>query len=521
MSSLGIYFGSKVITIVEAKGKKLVNSTQIAQSTISTGNELEEKVPQEVKLIEIIALFKDEFRKKKIQSKEATLCLSGKDLIIRTFEIPIMPHEELRSAINFEAKKYIPFKVEELISDYQVQLDKQTRTNLVLFMGIKKEVLERYVSIFNQLDIKLNAIEYSAFDVLRCLKLARSSDSGVIGILGADITGEDEINFTVLENGFPLFSRDIYLAVGPEGMLETSPKASEALLEKLKSEVRISLDYYDRKFPSKNIKKLFLISSQEHAAELKEFIKEFGLSVHIEDYSSFMSKQISGSLSFIKAVGCALSKAIKTRIKLDLLGAKEKATSLKGKNLQAEALALVKGLKVDRGIVALGLLICIAPYLFGLYRKQALLDELKGVVVKRAQVISVNPESTYDELVNTDNEYKKKLDTVAGLINKQLFVTTPLNVIPKAIPKGVWLTSFVLSEKDVNKADLLLEGMVFLSDSDKEIETANRFLSNLKQDPDFTNYFKDISITSLDRSRLGKVTATGFIIHCSTYKAGE
>ncbi len=123
MSSLGIYFGPKLINIVETKGRKPVRDIEVPQTTISAG-ELEEKVPADVKTIEIIALFKDELRRNKIDARESTICLSGKDLIIRTFEIPVLPREELQSAINFEVKKYIPFKVEDLISDFQLKFDK-------------------------------------------------------------------------------------------------------------------------------------------------------------------------------------------------------------------------------------------------------------------------------------------------------------------------------------------------------------------------------------------------------------
>src|SRR3989338_4731447 len=181
MNSLGIYFGPKVIGIVETKGKKIIHNISIPQTTISTG-ELEEKVPSDVKLIEIIALINADLRRNKIESREAALCLSGKDLIIRTFEVPLLTREELQSAINFEARKYIPFKVEDLITDFRLKPEKATHTSLVLFMGIKKETLDRYVSILSQLDIKMSSIEYSAFSVLRALRLAKFSEKGVIGV---------------------------------------------------------------------------------------------------------------------------------------------------------------------------------------------------------------------------------------------------------------------------------------------------------------------------------------------------
>jgi type IV pilus assembly protein PilM len=132
MSALGIYFGTKVISIVETMGRRVLNNIKIPLSTVSLG-ELEEKVPDEIK---IVALIKEELRKRRISAKEVTIALTGRDLIIRTFEMPILPLGELKSAVTFEAKKYIPFKVEDLVSDSQFKLDKSTRGNLVLYMGL-------------------------------------------------------------------------------------------------------------------------------------------------------------------------------------------------------------------------------------------------------------------------------------------------------------------------------------------------------------------------------------------------
>lgn len=253
MTSLGIYFGPMAISIVETKGRKLINNIQISQSAIFTAD-LEEKVPAEAKMIRTIALFKEELRKNRIEAKEATLCLSGKDLIIRTFEIPMLPRNELQNAVNFEVKKYIPFKVEDLISDFQLKFDKTARTSTVLFMGIKKETLDRYISILDQLNIKINAIEYSAFSALRYLKLGGLRDKGLIGVLEADLQRNDEANLTVLENDFPLFSCDITLLNRAEQAGRSEELEPAVTLEKLKTEISMSLDYYHHKFPPKTLK---------------------------------------------------------------------------------------------------------------------------------------------------------------------------------------------------------------------------------------------------------------------------
>ena len=101
MSDLGIYFGPKAIDISEARGNKLVNNIQIPLSEIG-GNELEEKVPTELKLV---AAFNDAFRRNKVEAKEASLWISGKEFIMSSFDITILPKYEMHGAINFETKK--------------------------------------------------------------------------------------------------------------------------------------------------------------------------------------------------------------------------------------------------------------------------------------------------------------------------------------------------------------------------------------------------------------------------------
>jgi len=515
MGSLGIYFGPKAISIVETKGKKLLKQTQIPQAALPAG-ELEEKVPPEAKMIEMVALFKDELRRSKIEAKEAALCLSGQDLIIRTFEIPQLPKEELASAINFEAKKYIPFKVEDLITDFQIEADKVTKTNLVLFIGIKKDTLEKYVTLLTQLDFKISTVEYSAFSLLRCLKLSNLSDEGVVAVIGADLLGEDEVNFTVLENGFPLFSRDIILAGGPLEA-EKAPREPGMALEKLKTEIRISLDYYNRKFASKNIKKIYLFSNDEYRPELETFITQIGPLVQFVDITRTIESSPPYSLSFIKGFSVSLARTIKTNIKVNLLAAKEKGAAVKEKALAVEAAPLLEGMKINFKIVALGILICAATFGYGIYRMQPVKKDIAGIISARPQVSFVKPEASYEELTSTEAEFKRKLDTLNDFIKKQLFLTKPLNIIPRVMPKGVWLTRFSFDKREREKADLILDGASYLTSADEEFKAVNDFVSNLKANPEFTGYFKNINLTSIDRRQTGRITATNFSISCKTY----
>lgn len=517
MNELGIYFGPKTISIVETKGKKLLNHAQIQQATISRG-ELEEKVPQEVKTIEIIALFKDELRRSKIESKGATLSLSGKDLIIRTFEIPQLPKEELASAVIFEAKKYIPFRVEDLISDFQFIQDKESRTNQVIFIGVKKETLDTYISILKQLDIKINAIEYSAFGLSRYLALAGIGDKGVVAVLGADLKGEDEVNFTVFENGFPLFSRDIALAAGPAGELGSPAEATDTL-GKLKTEIRVSLDYFHRKFPNKNVRKTLLLASPEARTDLEAALTEMGLSVTYTDLEKIIGSSAPYNLSIAKGYSASLSKAIKSAVKVNLLTARVRLKpEAKEKLLPFEAAPLLAGLKVDVRMILLGVAICAAAFAYGRYQMEPVNKELNQIRLSRPEVPGISPDTTIEQLSEKETEIKRKTNTLDNLIKKQIYLTRILDAIPRLTPKEMWLGRLAFSaRKERGRADLTLEGMVYMEDADREFEAVNRFLESIRKNPEFTRYFKDISIVSIDRRQTEKVTATNFAISCKAY----
>ena len=292
MNSLGIYFGPSVISIVESKGRQPVNNIRIPRSAISKGEFSDDKVPEEIK---IAPYLKDEFKKNKIDNQEVVVSLSGRDLIIRNFEMPMLQRQELYNAVNFEVKKYIPFKVEDLVSDFQLFTDKPARKNYVLFVGIKKETLDKYLSIFQQLGMKVSAVEYSAFSALRLLSLASVKEKDPIAVVNIDLIEEDEINFVVLKDGFPLFSRDIPFISDSQRQPGTSGPQQGLAIERLKREIRVSLDYYDRTFPLKNIGKVFFVMDRDYRLDLENFIKEIGLGSQFININKCIGKPVAFS----------------------------------------------------------------------------------------------------------------------------------------------------------------------------------------------------------------------------------
>jgi type IV pilus assembly protein PilM len=511
MSVLGIYFGPKAISLVETENYKLINNINIPHQKIF-GNEAETKVPDEIKMATLI---KEELEKNNIDAKEVNIALMGRELIIRTFQMPILPQGELYNAVRFEAKKYIPFKVEELFSDYQLQIDKANRKSFVLFVGIKKENLQKYISILSELNIKPNSVEYAGFSTLRLLKLSNINKKGVLAVVNIDLVEDDEVNFIVLENGLPLFSRDI--TTTQESPITPPNDAKVDLvekLEKLKVELRISLDFYLRKFPTKNIKSVVFIASDEYRVDLEAFIRERGLSAKFIETKKLIDKPVSYSLGFFKSYSCALSKKVKTNLKIDLLSGKGKPKPQKALGVKEAILTLVTGMKINLRFVFLGLLILAIPFAIDLFYRKPVEEQIVQSVNSRPKITSAGPNTGYDELAVVDSGYKEKMKDITGLLSKRLFITETLDTIPRVIPKGVWLKQIYYSRTDAGTVVLTLNGSAFLGESDKELRAINKFLVDLKASPSISKNFKNINTASVENSQLERTILTNFTIIC-------
>jgi len=508
MNSLGIYFGIKDINLVETSGNKILNNIRLPHPKLEI-SELDEKVPTDVK---IMALLKDAFRSYRINAGEATFCISGQDLVIRTFEIPVLPPSELRSGVNFEAKKYIPFKLEDLDYDFQVFLNKKNKTSLVLFVGIKKEILANYVSFAKQLNIKINALEYSAFSVLRFLKLAGLSDNGVIASLCFDLNNEDEANFTVFENGFSLFSRDFDFVGEPAGFEQTAETDLLQKQDKLKNEIRISFDYYNRKFPDKEVKNIFVVSDKESHLTLKTFFADSSIPVKFVDTQKVLGKTTTYSSILAKSFAASLFKAAPLKIKINLIGSRLKAA--RAAVAAGNPFLLLEGIKLDFKYIFIGALICIFAFGNGVMRTQSTQTELASIREKRVKIKSIKPNDSFEELSATSFKYKKRIEALDNLVKNQMYITPLLNSIPRTLPSGVWLESFNLVQLKDQPVELLLNGQVFLVGEDQEFEAVNVFIANLKRDPVFSGYFNEIVIGFIDRKNFQDKNLAVFKIIC-------
>ncbi len=268
------------------------------------------------------------------------------------------------------------------------------------------------------------------------------------------------------------------------------------ILARLRREIRISLDYYERKFPGKNIGKIFFITSPDYQTDLEGFVKESGLTAQFIDINSYIKSPVAFSLTFIKAYASALSK-INTALKINLLAAKER-TEKKVSVEQVPLNPLLAFFKANAVVMMGSFLMCAAVVIMGVSRISPLKKELEKVINMRPAVSGVSTGLGYGELTALASNYKNKINAMDNLVKKRLYVTPLLDALPRLLPKAVRLESLSFKKKG-ERPELTLEGRASSGTSDEGIELANSFLLRLKQDSIFAKYFKEISIISTER----------------------
>ncbi|MCM8789803.1 MAG: PilN domain-containing protein, partial [Candidatus Omnitrophica bacterium] len=331
-----------------------------------------------------------------------------------------------------------------------------------------------------------------------------------------DIRGEDEINFIVLENGFPLFSRDIFLSAGDEGGIGFEGKAQEDNFERLKTELRFSLDYYHRKFPAKSVEKIFVLSDLKNLADIKAYLVDTGFSVEFININKMSGISADYSLSSIKAYTASLYKSFKVNIRINLLESKEKQKPKTEKATKVSPLYLIKGLRINKKVIAVSILGWGIVLLFAPYRVDPIRRQINNIINSRTLPFSVNAAETVEGLTNIKSTYNDKIAALDKLFKfkDELYATSLLNVITKSLPEGVWLNSLNFQREDSGRLELKLAGVAYLKDSGKELEAVNKFISNLQESQELKPSFKKISIVSINRSQVEDVGATDFSINC-------
>ena len=164
---LGINFGLDALDIVEIEKLKILSTYHVPYIETKDKAEVTE-VADEIRLA---AVLQKTLRDKKIGTLDSIISVPSSEILLRSFSIPNLPKNEIKAVVDFEARKYIPIKLDELYFDYLLQKVKEKKVKKLRthFIAVKKDVLKKFVYALEQSNLKVASIETSPFSLFRLL----------------------------------------------------------------------------------------------------------------------------------------------------------------------------------------------------------------------------------------------------------------------------------------------------------------------------------------------------------------
>ncbi|MGI9953175.1 pilus assembly protein PilM [Moorellaceae bacterium AZ2] len=194
--------------------------------------------------------------------------IDGQRVIVRYLQLPPMPERELRSGLRYEAERYLPMGIQDMVLDCAV-LDPEpgpTGQMQVLLAAAPRELALSYHRIYQMAGLDLVALDIVPAALCRALAAETGREEAIILDLGASSS-----QVVLVREGRLLYSRRISTGV-PVTRPEDAPNDFNTLLD-LPQEVRRSLEFYrsqtGRGF---NPSKVYLTGGGAYQEGLKDFL---------------------------------------------------------------------------------------------------------------------------------------------------------------------------------------------------------------------------------------------------------
>lgn len=139
---------------------------------------------------DIAALTKDVLKESNVTTKDAVIAIPATSSFVTTLTFPVIPRKEIETAIPFEARKYIPISISEVILDWEIlEQDSENPADKVevLLVAVPREMIEKLKRIAALAGINIKALEVETFSMVRSLVGREATPTAIIN-LGSQAT---------------------------------------------------------------------------------------------------------------------------------------------------------------------------------------------------------------------------------------------------------------------------------------------------------------------------------------------
>ncbi len=489
---VGLYLGTSSVGIALQEGK---SPLALKSSDLSSVEAKESETFDET--LHWQALIRKVFQQTNVEGKEVYLSLADRDFIVRSLELPLMSKSEIKSALIYEVEKYIPFKPEELVWDYQYDRVPKEKKVRVSFVGIRRSGLARTKRVLHNIDLEEVAIEPACLSLIRVLKSAKKVEKGQSFAL-LDLTSK-EAYLTFFQNDLPVFNR--YLSV--------KEKESGLDLDSFTEAVSFSFQYFRREFKGISLDKIFVLTSEPGLEGIASSLEE-SLSLTVEKIAPadlFSNQDVS--LESLKALGCALRPDYPYKFKpvLQELGETKEAEAAAAGMVDWRWPLLIK-------VAVLAVVAYVVPLL--LFRHN--LNQLESELERKEKALPLTGELEHIGWRNIDTVIQRKrsrIREVGRFLKEDATVSDLLKVVSQrgVMPSSVWLEGVRLNRASEGMYRGEIRGYTYRGNDYQERQDINDFVTNLRQQETMRTLFNSVELSSTSRRTVRDFRVTEFFLN--------
>ena len=215
-------------------------------------------------------------KENEFHTRHVVTSVSGKSVIVRYLTMYRMSPEDLRNAIRFEADRYIPFDVEEVVLDCQPfdapGLGEVGPNEMrVLLVACKRALVDEQLRVLAGVGLQPEIVDVDVFALGNAFEAALSGGADGEKVRAAVDVGAGKTCVNVLRAGTSLFTREIHaggdaFTAAIANRLGVKDAEAEALkrrpgddtervkaavtpaIDDLATEVRLSFEYFENQF---------------------------------------------------------------------------------------------------------------------------------------------------------------------------------------------------------------------------------------------------------------------------------
>jgi type IV pilus assembly protein PilM len=167
-------------------------------------------------IVQISGALKELIKAAGVTADRATSALPGFSVFTTVIDLPKMPETELAQAIKYEAEKYIPSPIEDVVLDWENVGEQEAEIVLkgekkkammsrILLTAASKNLVAKYMEIFKNVGLSLESLETEAVALVRALV---GEDTSPLLLIDMGATATD---ICLVEDTSPRLTRSIDL----------------------------------------------------------------------------------------------------------------------------------------------------------------------------------------------------------------------------------------------------------------------------------------------------------------------